>query len=227
MICRISSVGLLWLCFATLPAHAGYRVCASDQLKSADSRAVRKVVSHTAGQREILWSSMSACVNRRSARAWLDLKAEPQSDGSLVEFTVSCERETGSWSCRLAQSRSARMELMLDGHAKTFEITLPSGFDLQRAKLLLLRAHEVASTMKVQQMCDYREEAPSDSRVEEWLRSSQHTFRFFGPRTSGSIADENGLVSLDIGNEVLEFVPDPNDATELEFRCWTFYIVVT
>jgi hypothetical protein len=99
-------------------------------------------------------------------------------------------------------------------------------FELQRVKPLLIRASKIGPTATLEQECGYspRGRNPHDA---ENLRAVQDTFRFSGPAVTGGIEDKDGLVSLYVGDWILQFAPDPDDGFKLDFRCWTYEIIVT
>jgi hypothetical protein len=201
-------------------------MCDSRELTPADSKSVRKVITQAAGGREVLWPSIYACANPGSASVNVDVKPEPQPDGSRLNFYVDCDRARTKWTCELDHVRYAHVEMDIEGRQTTFELHIPEDFDFRRVKPLIVRASEAGSKTTVEQACDYQPKDP-DPRAAGWLLNNQRAFKFSEPTIAGEIEDHDGLVSLILFDELLIFTPDPREEFGFIFKCWTFQIIVT
>jgi len=217
---------VFFVSMANLPADAGIRKCSSAALTPTDAKAVHKVILRDAGQREVQWPSLDACVGTGYASVSVRLKPEIQPDGALMNFSLDCNRGWMRWACSPSQRRSAYVEMDVGGHLKAFDLTLPDGFEFKRVKPLVARAIEVGPKIAAEQECGYEPGKPAESRGANMLRDNQKIFRFYAPEISGAITESDGEVSLMVDDQMLAFVPDPNDATNVVFRCWAWLVIV-
>lgn len=186
---------------------------------------MRKAIARSAAGREVSWPLDYVCVNGTNASASVELKSEPQADGSQMNFRVDCSRGQYKWTCELQESRSARLELNF-GQPTTFELTLPLGFDMQRVKPLLARAHEVGTTLTAEQACGYSPRTASSTRDDDFVRAFHDVFGFSRSTVIAEIQQEPSVISVEVDFNDLEFEPDPNDAAKFTFRCWNIVIIV-
>src|SRR5688572_21503037 len=103
---RVEFALLLAVSFACLvvspaPAEAASKRCENLRITPDDEKAMRDVVTPLAGQRVIQWSAASYCGGPAGAHSWVPLKAEFQTDGTVIGSSVFCDREPSNWVCHL------------------------------------------------------------------------------------------------------------------------------
>ena len=208
-------------------ALAQMRRCDSNTLTGSDAGAARHVIRRTAAGRAINWSSAWTCMYRGRGSTWVDLAAEPQADGSVIEPRVSCERNRLRWKCELWQTRQYVATLKIGEIPRTIKVGLPPTFDVKEVIPLLLRAVEAAASPAANQECGQPTSLPPDNREKEWIEALNLSLRFDGPDEYASISEEPGKVSVNVDSNVLEFKRSAAAPAGFEFQCWYMEVIVT
>ncbi len=216
-----------WLLGAS-QAHAGVLKCDSRRMSASDFNAVKSVARRAAGNHVLDWQKVSPCMNPGRGRVWIEAKAEPQADGSVVALALECLREARPWKCKILTRRWLKFSIPLAGREQQFVLDIPEHVSVEGVRRFTARAFETAGALTSLGYCGATPEDPPtswDANAEVRLRE---TMALKGSPISGSIVEDAESTSLYLEDSVvLSFSRLPDDVDEKTFKCWSEIVVVT
>jgi hypothetical protein len=205
-------------------ARAGVRLCASHTLTGSDRSGAWRVIKRTAGKRIIRWKSLSSCVNRDSAQAWIDLEHEPQADGSIIHPALSCERGHLIWECTDTPSRFLGVTVTSGAREHRINVQLPRSLSVAGVKPLVEEGFRRAPLLRPEQECGL---GTGDSGDVQMLENPKSAFTLDGTEKTLSLIEyEASEIWLETFTEALVFSRSAAPGSPYVFKCWQVMIVI-
>jgi hypothetical protein len=212
---------------APMPSNAQLLRCASKTITMSDYAALKGTANRAAVPHQLDWRRPSICMNPGRGRAWIDAHAEPQPDGSVIEPSVSCDRDTGRWHCEAGHRRTLKISLAIGGQPQAFDLAIPVGLNVEEVRQFISRVFGDAPALTYREACD----ATTDRRRTQWeIDAEQELHDAFKPRggvISGAIMEDANATTFAIDSLEIRYSRKPADVAGRTLSCWTIVVVVT